>query len=138
MGELIETLIAARLWEKFAAYPYNLERAYQRIPVYGEKNRVLTDIDILLVDSEWAMAVEVKREVVDRYDVDHHVKRMNLIRQYPPLGTVGKKLLGALSGGVVSPDMRDYAYNAGFFVLELQGEAVDLALPPEGFNPKIW
>ena len=63
---------------------------------------------------------------------------MGLIRQYPPLETVGKKLLGALSGGVVSPDVRNYAYSAGFFVLELKGEAVDLAPPPEGFNPKVW
>jgi hypothetical protein len=60
---LIETLIAARLWEKFSGYPYNLERAYQRIPIYDEKNYVRTDIDILLVDTEWAMAVEVKREL---------------------------------------------------------------------------
>ncbi|MDR3161525.1 MAG: hypothetical protein LBU28_07930 [Spirochaetaceae bacterium] len=31
LGELIETLIAARLWEKFPAYI--LKRAYQRMPI---------------------------------------------------------------------------------------------------------
>ena len=135
LGQLIETLIAARLWKKFADYPYNLKRAYQRVPLYDENSHVLTDIDILLADGEWVMAVEVKREATKKDDVDRHVKRMGLIRKYPPAETVGKKLLGALAGGVVDPDVRDYAHAAGFFVLELRGEAVRLAPAPEGFAP---
>jgi hypothetical protein len=137
MGELIETLIAARLWKKFSNYEYKLKRAYQRIPVYDENSVDRTDIDILLVDTEWAMAVEVKREA-DRKDVDHHIKRMGLILRYPPAEVRGKKLLGALAGGVVPPDVREYAYGAGFFVLELRGESVRLAPPPKGFLPKQW
>jgi hypothetical protein len=30
------------------------------------------------------------------------------------------------------------AQEAGFYVLELTGESVHLAPPPEGFKPKIW
>jgi vacuolar-type H+-ATPase subunit I/STV1 len=138
MGELIETLIASRLWEKFADYPYNLKRAYQRVPLYDEKNRIRTDIDILLSDTEWAMAVEVKRELNRKDEVDDHVRRMALVRAYPPLETVGKKLLGAMAGGVADPDVKDYAYKAGFFVLELSGESVNLPKPPEGFEPRQW
>ena len=41
MGELIETLIASRLWEKFAGYPYNLQRAYRRVPIYNAEIRLL-------------------------------------------------------------------------------------------------
>jgi len=138
MGELIETLIAARLWEKFSAYPYNLKRAYQRVPIYDENSQVLTDIDILLADGEWVMAMEVKREATKTSDVDRHLKRMDLIRKHPPLLVTGQKLLGALSGGVVDADVREYAHSAGFFVLELKGEAVRLVPPPEGFNPRVW
>ena len=138
MGQLIETLIAARLWEKFAAYPYNLKRAYQRVNIYNEDSRAVTDIDILLADSEWVMAVEVKRESTDTKDVDRHIKRMGLIREYPPAEVKGKKLLGAFACGVVSPEVRDYAHEAGFFVLELKGEAVDLIPPPDGFSPTAW
>ena len=137
MGELIETLIASRLWEKFAAYPYNLQRAYQRYNVYDENNRALTDVDILLSDTEWVMAVEVKREV-NMDDIDRHVKRMGLVRKYPPAEAKGKKLLGAIAGGVVPPDVCNYAHEAGFFVLELKGESVTLIAQPEGFTPKIW
>jgi hypothetical protein len=43
-----------------------------------------------------------------------------------------------MAGGVVDPDVRDYAHTCGFFVLELAGESVDLIKPPEGFLPQQW
>jgi hypothetical protein len=137
IGELVETLVAARLWKKFAPYPYHLERAYQRIPIYDEHNQPKTDIDILLVDTEWCMAVEVKREAV-RDDVERHLKRMELIRRYPPAEVVGKKMLGAIAGGIVEGEARYYAQGCGFFVLELKGESVALLDAPKGFTPREW
>jgi uncharacterized protein YoxC len=137
IGELIETLIAARLWEKFASYPYQLQRAYQRVPIYDEQNKQRTDIDILLSDTEWCMAVEVKREADDK-DVDHHLRRMELVRRYPPLEVADKRLLGAIAGGVVSPDTVEYAHKAGLFVLTLTGESVVLLDTPAGFAAREW
>jgi len=67
LGELMETLVAARLWEKFGVF--NLCRAYRRIPIYNEHNKAISEIDILLSNTEWVMAVEVKREVKE-YDTD--------------------------------------------------------------------
>jgi chromosome segregation ATPase len=136
MGELVETLIAARLWEKFPKY--NLKRAYQRVPIFDEKNRIMTDIDILLSNTIRAMIVEVKHELNKMKDVDGHLKRMELVRKYPPAEVAGKELLGAMAGGVVDPDVRHYAYENGLFVLELTGETVDLIPPPDGFIPKKW
>jgi hypothetical protein len=139
LGELVENLIAARLWEKFDAYPYNLKQAYRRMPVYeAHTSRVLTDIDILLANGEYAMAVEVKARLNRKDDVDDHLKRMERIRKYPPAQCVGRKLLGAMAGGSVDPDIQDYAHRAGFFVLELTGENVTLAECPAGFKPGEW
>jgi hypothetical protein len=136
LGDLIETLIAARLWEKFP--DYKLKRAYQRWPIFDENNRVMTDIDILLSNTDLAMAVEVKRELDRMKDVDEHLKRMELVRKYPPAEVADKKLLGAMAGGVVDADVRRYACENGFFVLELTGESVRLVPPPEGFVPRQW
>jgi hypothetical protein len=139
VGELIETLIAARLWEKFDAYPFDLKQAYQRMPIYeGSTSHILTDIDILLANGEYVMAVEVKRELDSKKDVDHHLKRMELILKYPPAQCKGKKLLGAMAGGTVNPDVQTYAHSVGFFVLELTGDSVRLAKPPMGFTPHQW
>ena len=134
VGKLIETLIAARLWEKFGVF--NLSRAYRRIPIYNEKNKAISEIDILLSNTEWVMAVEVKREVKE-YDIDRHLKRMQWIWDYPPAETKGKKLLGAIAGGEIAPDMADLAHQSGFFVLVLKGESTDL-ISPDDFKPKIW
>jgi hypothetical protein len=137
LGELIETLIAPHLWEKFGGYPYNLCRGYQRVPIFDEKNKAVAEIDILLSDTEWSMAVEVKREL-RKDDIDRHIIRMGRVLRYPPAEIVGKKLMGAIAGGVVGPEVHEYAYKAGFFVLELLGDNVALVPPPAGFSPKIW
>ena len=139
-GALIDNLIAARLWEQFANYPYNLRRAYQRVKIYDDTdaNRVLTDIDILLSDGAYSMAVEVKEQLDRERDVEHHVKRMELIKKYPPAEVKGKLLLGAMAGGEVDPDVAHFAYSKGFFVLELAGEAVRLVSPPLNFAPREW
>jgi hypothetical protein len=50
----------------------------------------------------------------------------------------GKKMVGAMAGGVVNADIRGYAYESGFFVLELTGDTVQLIPPPDGFMPKKW
>jgi hypothetical protein len=55
------------------------------------------------------MAAEVKRELDRMKDVDDHLKRMRLIRKYPPEQVGGKELLGAMAGGVVDPDVKNYA-----------------------------
>ncbi|MDR0639483.1 MAG: hypothetical protein LBG27_11390 [Spirochaetaceae bacterium] len=136
MGEPIESLFAARLGEKFPQY--GLRRACRRIPIYNEKNEQKTDIDILLVDTDMCMAVEVKRELNKMEDVDRYVKRMGLIRQYPPELVNGKQLLGAMAGVVVDPEVKDYAHKSGFYVLELSDEAVELVPQPEDFVPGKW
>jgi hypothetical protein len=135
VGELIETLVAGRLWEKFRDTPYSrLKRAYRRVQIFDDTQEI-GEIDILLSDSDLCMAVEVKREPTVG-DIDHHVKRMKLIKKYPPAETVGKKLVGAVAGGFVPAEVRDYAHRQGFFVLELNGESVSLAEPPEvDFTP---
>jgi hypothetical protein len=136
IGELVETLIAARLWEKFPEY--NLQRAYRRLPIYNEKNELKSEIDILLVNTEWAMAVEVKREA-DTGDIAYHIERMARILKYPPAQlSPNVKLLGAMAGGLVTQGAREAAHKAGFFVLELAGESVIRLPEPPDFKPKEW
>jgi predicted AAA+ superfamily ATPase len=103
-GELIEILIAANLWEKFPEY--DLQRAYRRLPVYDEKNIIKAEVDILLVNTEWAMAVDVKRQA-NAEDVKEHLERMERILKYlPGLLPADVKLLGALAGGIVTGEAR--------------------------------
>ncbi|MDR2394567.1 MAG: hypothetical protein LBD93_10505, partial [Treponema sp.] len=81
MGELIETLFASHLGEKFDSYQYQLRRTYKRLPLYDDTNRLRAEIDLLLSNTTVCMAVEVKRWLDQMRQVDEHVKRMGLIRQ---------------------------------------------------------
>ena len=138
MGDLVETLFAPHLGEKFDVYNYNLRRIYRRVYIYDDNVRQRGEIDILLSNTTMCMAVEVKRWLEKTDQVDEHIKRMQLISQYPPAEVKGKKLLGAIVGAVVTPQARDYAERSGFYVLELTGEDVRLLEPPKDFQPKEW
>jgi hypothetical protein len=66
---------------------------------------------------------------------------MGRILKYPPAELKLRpdvKLLGALAGGIVTPEARAAAHNAGFFVLELAGESVIRVPEPVEFKPKEW
>jgi hypothetical protein len=138
LGSIIETLVAARLWEKFKLY--GLNRGFQRVPIFDENGRGLTDIDILLSDTDCAIAVEDKTSLNRKDYVDRHLERMELIRRYPPAEVAinGKRVMGAMAGGVVVPSVMEYAHKCGFFVLELSGDSAQLAESPEEFTPKVW
>jgi hypothetical protein len=138
MGDLVETLFAPHLGEKFDVYGYNLKRIFHRINIYDETNRQRGEIDILLSNTTICMAVEVKRWLDSTEKVDEHIKRMGLIRTYPPAETKGKRLLGAIVGVAVNPEVQEYAEQNGFFVLELTGEDVRLLEGPKDFKPKEW
>ena len=138
MGELIETLFGPHLGEKFDVYQYNLKRTFKRVPIYDDTSRQRGEIDLLLSNTTVCMALEVKRWLDDKAQIDEHIRRMQLIRQYPPAEARGKKLLGAIAGAVVTPEAREYAEQSGFFVLELGGDDVRLLEPPENFQPREW
>jgi hypothetical protein len=93
MGDLIETLFAPHLGEKFNAYHYDLKWVFHRVPIYDNANQLRSDIDILLSDTNVYMAVEVKRRLERTDQVDKHIKRIRLIGQYPPAEVKGKRLL---------------------------------------------
>jgi hypothetical protein len=143
-GELMETLMRQAKFQS-PPYSYGFDRAYMRLSVFkpGDTRR-LFEIDILLSSSDipvegskkgFVMAVEVKSKV-EKADIARHVERMKTIIKYPPEMAIGRKVLGAMASGVsLSAEERAIVHEAGFFLLELKGEAVELVRPPEGFEP---
>ena len=138
IGEIIEILVAAKLWEKFEDWNYGFKRFYQRLNIFEDNtNRLLTDIDLLLLDTDYAMVVEVKREA-DSVEVERHIKRMGLVKQYPPEMAKGKILIGAIASGIITSDAINQAHEHGFFVLRLRGESVELVSKKGEFEPREW
>jgi predicted RecB family endonuclease len=137
MGALVESIFTAGLMEKFGAYEYNFKRVYRNVRVYGENDRIVAEIDILLSSNQWAMAIEVKRNA-EHGDVEYHKERMARIQASPTAEIAGKKLLGAIAFVEASLSVRELAHKEGFFVFEFSGEAFNLAPMPDGFVPRVY
>jgi hypothetical protein len=135
-GELAEHLVAPNIKEKFNALGYRFDYNYANAEVRAE-GRVVAEVDILLENSEYALAVEVKSKPVVK-DVLDHVRRMEMLRRYPHRFKDGRvKLLGAIAGAVLTDTVRDYITKHGFFVIEQSGDTVKINVP-EGFKPREW
>jgi hypothetical protein len=99
------------------------------------KNR-LAEVDILLENGEYALAVEVKTHLTTK-DVKDHIKRMGILRRVADEHNDKRKYLGAVAGAVVDQVVTAYALKNGFYVITPSGKTVDIEAP-DGFNPRIW
>jgi ribosome biogenesis protein Tsr3 len=70
--------------------------------------------------------VEVKNQL-KKDDVDEHLERLEKCVAYPPRGTEGKILLGAVATMIISKEVETYAQKKGFFVIKASGKAVKIA-----------
>jgi hypothetical protein len=62
---------------------------------------------------------------------------MEVLRAYLDARQDKRKLLGAAAGAIVRKNVRDYAENAGFYVIEQSGDTVKIEVSA-GFRPRIW
>lgn len=100
------------------------------------KGGFLYEIDILLYDSQYAIVTEVKNKL-KKDDVDGHLERMEICREFPPRGTEGKILLGAIAAMIVSTEVENYAKKKGLYLIKPSGKSVTIAKPPD-FVHKEW
>jgi hypothetical protein len=136
LGELAEHLVAPNIKEKFNALGYRFDYNYANAEVRAE-GRVVAEVDILLENSEYALAVEVKSKPVVT-DVLDHVRRMEMLCRYPRRFRDGQvRLLGAIAGAVLTDTARNYIIKHGFFAIEQSGDTVKINVP-EGFKPREW
>jgi len=136
IGNVIETLFAAHLWEQFPEY--DLRMSCRDVTLCNENREEIAEIDILLVNTEWVMAVEVKNNAKMK-DIDEHIVRMERIQKYPPsLIPPQAKILGVIAAGTITPEATTYAHESGFFVVELKDDFVVRVPAPAGFKPKEY
>lgn len=93
------------------------------------------EIDILVVNTTQAIAIEVKSKL-SQDDVDEHLERLakfkRLLPRYQPF-----QILGAVAAMVIPADVARYAYRQSLFVIAQSGEDLKI-LNDAKFKPKIW
>jgi hypothetical protein len=96
----------------------------------------MAEVDVLLNNRDFVMAVEVKAQPTEEH-VKEHVQRMEVLRRYADAHGDERKHIGAIAGAIMNGQVRRYAIKSGFYVIEQSGDTVKIDAP-EGFKPKEW
>jgi hypothetical protein len=136
-GELIEHIVLPNIPAKFNALGYVFTRAGPNVAITDPQGRSLTEVDVMLENGDYALAVEVKTKPSVE-DVRDHIKRMEILRRYADEHQDKRKYLGAIAGGIMGTQVRDFALKTGFYVLEQSGDTVKINAAPPPWEPRIW
>ncbi|MDR2176745.1 MAG: hypothetical protein LBP20_01740 [Treponema sp.] len=136
MGEMAEYLMTPKLHKKFNALGFCFNHSSRNHELRDHGGQRLAEVDLLLENGEYVMAVEVKNRLSAK-DVKDHVKRMETLRRVADEHSDKRSYLGAVAGMVVTQQVLDYAVKSGFYVIIPSGSTVDIAVPGD-FKPKIW
>jgi len=136
-GELAEHLVAPGIIERFNNLGYHFDSIADRgLKILDEKRKIKTEIDILLENGDYILVVEVKADV-RKNDIEHHVKRLEIFRDYRKKHNDLRKIRGAIAGAIFVHEMKELALANGFYVLEQSGDTMKMDIP-EDFKPKEW
>jgi len=132
-SQFVEGLVAPAAVKLFREWGIEVSRIFQRVK--AEKNGDRMEIDILAVNTEFAILIEAK-STLGTDDVNEHIERLgkfkNLFPEY-----ASHKVLGAVAGIVIDKGSDRYAYKCGFFVIAQSGETVKI-LNDISFKPRTW
>ena len=136
-GEMAEHLVAPGVVERFNNLGYHFDGIADRgFKILDGEGNIKAEIDILLENGDYILAVEVKADV-RKNDIEHHVKRLEIFRNYRNKHNDIRKIRGAIAGAIFDPNIKEMALENGLYVLEQSGDTMKMDIP-EGFNPKEW
>ncbi|MDR2719097.1 MAG: hypothetical protein LBB89_13665 [Treponema sp.] len=136
-GQLAEHLVAPGINKRFNELGYHFGGvAPGGYRIHDKEGKVRTEIDILLENGDTVMAVEVKtRPVVN--DIEHHIKRLEILRDHRNTINDKRKIMGAIAGAVFGTEEKKATVAAGLYVLEQSGDTMKMDIPQD-FIPREW
>ena len=136
-GEMAEHLVAPSIEERFNELGFHFSAvAPGGYKVFADRKKVVAQVDILLLNSDYIMAVEIKAKVNTK-DIEQHVKRLELLRKYWEKKDDKRIIQGAIAGAIFGNMEKKAAIEAGLYVLVQSGDTMKLELP-DGFVPREW
>jgi len=134
-GEVAEYMIAPKLREKFLEFGLDFPRANRNVVINDIKNNIGLEIDVMLENGDKAMLVEAKAKITTER-INKHIERLEKMRKYADLHGDKRTFLGSIGGVVVNEEVRNYALDQGFFIIEPKGESFNITAPKG--KPKEW
>ena len=136
-GQLAEHLVAPGIAKRFNELGYHFDSmAAKGAKIYDERGKIKAEIDLLLENGSTIMAVEVKTRPVSQ-DVEHHIRRLEILRDHRRGINDLRKVLGAIAGAIYDNDVKKAVREAGLYVIEQSGDTMKIDMP-DGFIPREW
>jgi len=132
-GRFVEGLVAPAALRLFADRGIPLNGTTQR--ARKNRNGQSMEVDVLAVNSEYAVLIEVK-STLKVEDVQDHLRRLGKFKTFFP-EYADRKVVGAVAGIVINEGADKFAYDHGLFVIVQSGEMVEIA-NDEQFRPRLW
>jgi predicted AAA+ superfamily ATPase len=138
IGEIVENMVGGNIVAQFQKYGYGVTEISRNIKFGISGTTTDGEIDVLLDDGDVAILIEVKTKLtID--DVRDHIERLEKYRRWKDGKGEGKKrYIGAVASTVVDDNVANFAQRNGMFVIVQSGYAIEILVPPEGFNVKEW
>jgi hypothetical protein len=137
LGGIVESIVLPGIVGKFNEKGFSFDSVSTRVEFLNEeRNGNLTEVDALLENGKFVIAVETKTDM-QVSDVNKHIKRLNILRGIPRFK--GKKIYGAFSTAIARKKPVDYALEKGFYVLQ-QPDVMGVRILdfPKGHRAKAW
>jgi len=136
-GELAVHMVASGIINHFNEQGYYFESALKiGLEILDNNQKVRTEVDILLENDKFLIAVEVKSKPKEN-DIEHHLKRLEIVREHRNKYHDTRKIHGAIAGAVFSQEVKKLTLDAGLYVLEQSGDTMKMDVP-KGFVPREW
>jgi len=134
-GELAEHLVAPSIHERFNELGYHFSGTAQGgYVVHDDNGKVLAQVDILLVNADYIMAVEVKAKPHIK-DIEHHIKRLEILKEHWGKFHDTRIIQGAIAGAIFGNAEKEAVIEAGFYALVQSGDTMKIEIP-EDFVPR--
>ena len=132
-GQFVENLVAPAALRLFQERGIAVSAIYQRVKA-SQGNQHL-EVDILAVNTDVAVAIEVKSRLTQR-NLQRFLQNLErfktILPQYAPY-----RLYGAVAAIEIDGDVDTYAANQGLFVIQQSGDSVCIS-NDASFRPRSW
>ncbi|MBS3778955.1 MAG: DUF3782 domain-containing protein [Desulfovermiculus sp.] len=135
LGDFVEEMVKPSVVRLFKGRGLDVRHVSQHVTSYDDQGRFLMEIDLLVVDTDTAVAIECKSNCSVE-DVEEHLERLSRFKEYFP-HYEDFQLFGAVAAMVMPDDVTRHAYRQGLYVLAQSGDTV-LIRNDDQFRPKKW
>ena len=137
-GEMAEHLVAPGIAARFNELGFHFDSIMPGgIKIVDEQRKTKAEVDLLLENGEYIIAIEVKA-TVRLNDVEHHIRRLEILREHrDKKHEKPKKIQGAIAGAIFGSAEKKAVREAGLYVLEQSGDTMRMDIPGD-FIPREW